>query len=42
MAWILRPFVGSPGSPLEFFRAEMWQENAYVVLARLVGQVLAD
>jgi hypothetical protein len=40
MAWILRPFVGSPGSPLEFFRPEMWQNNAYVVLAQLLWSVL--
>ena len=40
-AWILRPFIGSPGSPLEFFRPEMWQDNAYVVLARLIWRAVA-
>jgi hypothetical protein len=35
MAWILRPFVGWPGSPVEFFRAESWG-NAYVVVGRMV------
>ncbi len=35
MAWILRPFVGDPGAPIEFFRRESWG-NAYVVVARLI------
>ena len=35
MAWILRPFVGAPGAPVEFFRRESWG-NAYVVVARLI------
>ncbi len=39
MGWILRPFVGSPTSPLQFFRGGDW-ENAYVVVARLVWKVL--
>jgi hypothetical protein len=35
MAWVLRPFVGDPGAPIEFFRRESWG-NAYVVVARLI------
>lgn len=31
-AWILRPFVGAPHLPPQFFRAEAWG-NAYVALA---------
>ena len=34
MAWMLRPFVGSPGLPVSFFRQEPFS-NAYVVVARL-------
>jgi len=35
VGWLLRPFVGSPGMPVTFFRAEPFS-NAYVVVARLV------
>lgn len=31
MAWVLRPFVGSPGGPVRFFRQGAWG-NAYVIL----------
>jgi hypothetical protein len=40
MGWILRPFVGSPIMPLQFFRTGEW-ENAYVVVARLILKTLA-
>ena len=33
MAWLLRPFVGAPGSPVQFFRENSWG-NAYVEVAR--------
>ena len=33
LAWVLRPFVGSPDLPVSFFRAEPWS-NAYVVIVR--------
>jgi hypothetical protein len=39
MAWILRPFVGAPDSPVEFFRAESWG-NAYVVVGGMIWQAL--
>ena len=39
MAWILRPFVGSPGSPVQFFREESWG-NAYTVVAQLIYDML--
>lgn len=32
MAWVLRPFVGNPGMPTQFFRHGAWG-NAYVALA---------
>ncbi|MEN8151338.1 MAG: hypothetical protein ABFS86_16095 [Planctomycetota bacterium] len=39
LAWILRPFVGSPGLPTRFFREEAW-DNAYVVVAQRVWALL--
>jgi hypothetical protein len=39
MAWILRPFVGAPNAPIQFFRHETW-ENAYVIVARLIYDAL--
>lgn len=38
MAWILRPFVGSPEQPYSFFRA--MESNFYITMARLLGRVL--
>lgn len=35
MGWLLRPFVGSPGSPVSFFRDEPFS-NAYVVVGHLI------
>ena len=35
MAWVLRPFIGSPGSAVRFFREGAWG-NAYVEVVRLV------
>ena len=35
MAWVLRPFVGDPNAPVEFFRRDKWG-NAYLVVARLI------
>ncbi|HTU26899.1 MAG TPA: hypothetical protein VMF30_15945 [Pirellulales bacterium] len=39
MGWVLRPFIGDPASPVQFFRSDSWG-NAYVVVARLFWQVL--
>ena len=39
MAWVLRPFVGNPGSPVAVFGEGAWG-NAYVVVGRLVWSVL--
>lgn len=41
LAWIFRPFVGSPGSPVQFFRAESWQ-NAYTVVAQLIFKLIVQ
>jgi hypothetical protein len=35
MGWMLRPFVGSPGLPVAFFRSEPFS-NAYIVVLRLI------
>lgn len=32
MAWILRPFRGTEGFPVQFLRPEAFEQNAYVVL----------
>jgi hypothetical protein len=40
MAWVLRPFVGEPGRPVQFFRDDSWG-NPYVVIARLLWDALA-
>jgi hypothetical protein len=40
MGWILRPFVGAPGMPVQFFREETWG-NAYVIVAGLIWDVLS-
>jgi hypothetical protein len=39
MAWVLRPFVGDPGAPVEFFREDSWG-NAYEVVFRLIFDAL--
>lgn len=39
MGWVLRPFVGSPDGPVQFFRSEAW-DNAYVVVGRLIWQAM--
>lgn len=39
MAWVLRPFIGTPDRPTTFFREEAWG-NAYVELAQIVTRAL--
>jgi hypothetical protein len=39
MGWLLRPFVGAPEYPVQFFRSGTW-ENAYVVVARMIWNAL--
>jgi hypothetical protein len=39
LAWVLRPFVGSPGSPTSFFRKDAWS-NAYVVVVEKIAHAL--
>jgi hypothetical protein len=40
MAWLLRPFLGSPGMEVQFVRPEAW-DNAYVIVARLVWRAIS-
>jgi hypothetical protein len=39
MAWVLRPFIGSPGTPISFFRSDI--DNAYVNVAEIVWNAVA-
>jgi hypothetical protein len=39
MAWLLRPYIGSPGRPVQFLRDNPW-DNAYENLAQLVWRAL--
>jgi hypothetical protein len=39
MAWVLRPFIGAPDLPVQFFRRDAWS-NAYVVVWDLMLNVL--
>ncbi len=41
MGWVLRPFIGAPGTPVQFFRAEAW-DNAYVIVARMLWRVFTQ
>jgi len=40
MGWVLRPFVGDPNRPTQFFREGAWS-NAYVEVAGLAWGVVA-
>ena len=39
MGWVLRPFIGDPGAPVQFFRQDSWS-NAYVAVIEMIGRVL--
>lgn len=39
MGWLLRPFIGSPGSEVQFLRPEAW-DNAFVLVARMFWNLL--
>jgi len=41
MAWVLRPFVGHPDLPVQFFRKEAWG-NAYEFIAQMIWRNLAN
>ncbi len=39
MAWLLRPFIGSPASDVQFLRPDAW-DNAYEFVGRLIWQAV--
>jgi hypothetical protein len=39
MGWVLRPFIGNPGMPVQFFRQGSWS-NAYEVVFQMIWDVL--
>jgi hypothetical protein len=39
MGWVLRPFVGNPDAPVQFFREDSWS-NAYLVVIEMVWKVV--
>jgi hypothetical protein len=41
LAWLLRPFIGTAGRPVQFVRPDAW-DNAYVYVARLVWDTLTQ
>jgi hypothetical protein len=39
MGWVLRPFIGNPSAPVEFFREDSWS-NAYEVVIQMIWNVV--
>lgn len=39
MGWVLRPFIGNPRAPVQFFREDSWS-NAYVVVLEMIWRVM--
>ena len=39
MGWVLRPFIGDPDAPVQFFREGSWS-NAYEVVFQMIWDVL--
>ena len=39
MGWVLRPFIGNPRAPVQFFREDSWS-NAYVVVGEMIWKVI--
>jgi hypothetical protein len=40
MGWVLRPFIGNPRAPVQFFREGSWS-NAYVFVFEMIWDVLS-
>jgi len=40
MGWVLRPFIGDPSAPVQFFREGSWS-NAYEVVFQMIWDVLS-
>ena len=41
LCWILRPFIGSPGLPVEFLRPNAFQGNFYETVFGAIGHLLS-
>jgi hypothetical protein len=41
-AWVMRPFIGDPQQPPQFFRRDVLADNAYVVVLRLAWRFLVN
>ena len=41
LSWILRPFIGLPGLPLQFLRPNAFQGNFYETVIRAVGYLMS-
>ncbi len=39
MGWVLRPFIGNPAAPVQFFREGSWS-NAYEVVIQMIWDVV--
>ena len=42
LCWILRPFIGSPGLPVEFLRSNAFQGNFYETVFRAIIHLLSS
>jgi hypothetical protein len=42
LSWILRPFIGSPGLPVEFFRATAFRGNFYEAVFHSLMKIFND
>jgi hypothetical protein len=42
LCWILRPFIGSPVLPVEFFRPNAFQGNFYETVIGAIGRLIAS
>ena len=40
LSWIMRPFIGSPGLPVEFFRSDAFRGNFYETTLRALTNLL--
>ena len=42
LSWILRPFIGSPGLPVEFLRTTAFSGNFYEAVFRSLMNIIND
>jgi hypothetical protein len=42
LAWLMRPFIGDPKRPPEFFRHDPFNNNAYVMVIKTVWRFLTE